>query len=512
MNNNNHMALKHPSIRLVLMGTSVGICSGIVTLLYRLLLGKAESISFHIYGYLRTHLVFLPLWFVVLILLALFVGWCNNQFPMIGGSGIPQVKSMLAGYIYDNPRKTLVAKFFVGLLSIVAGLSLGREGPSIQLGACTADIFAEKTTDSNMERKLIMASGAGAGLSAAFGAPLSAVIFTIEELYGYITPVLLLTTMTAAVAAQCLGAFFFGLEPVFDFQLTDTAPLSDYYILILLGIITGICGAFYNYFLIITQNCYNRLPFAKGITKCILAFVLAGIFGIAFPYVLCGGHELLEFIKPDTSMRLLFLLLGFKFLFSMVSFESGAPGGIFFPLLVMGSLIGAIFGKLAIGIFDMPESYFYGIIVLSMAGFFTAIVRAPLTGIVLLMEMTGSFAQLLPFTIVSIVAYIIAYALKSEPIYETLMLNLLQKHKGVNYSENSPKVKKSLFEIAVTHSSPVVGKTVMELSLPDESLIVSIRRNGMDITPGGSTIIQEMDLLVILSDITQEWKIREQLE
>lgn len=346
---------------------------------------------------------------------------------MIGGSGIPQVKSILGGYVHENSRKTLAAKFFVGILSIIAGLSLGREGPSIQLGACAADIFADKTTSSGMEKKLLMASGAGAGLSAAFGAPLSAVIFTIEELYGYITPVLLLSTMTASVAAQCLGAFCFGLNPVFDFRLTGAAPLSDYYILILLGIVTGISGAFYNHFLIITQNLYNRLPFAKGITKCIPAFVLAGILGVVFPYVLCGGHELLVFIRPDAPLRLLFLLLAVKFLFSMVSFESGAPGGIFFPLLIMGSLIGAIFGKFAMGIFHIPESYFYGIIVLSMVGFFTAIVRAPLTGIVLLMEMTGSFAQLLPFTIVGILAYITAYALKSEPIYETLMMSLLQK-------------------------------------------------------------------------------------
>ncbi len=506
------MSLKHPSIRLVILGTGAGLCSGAVTLLYRLALGMAESLSFQIYAFLRSHLIFVPIWLLILILLALFVSWCSGKLPMIGGSGIPQVKGLLDGHLQDHPVRTLTAKFFIGVISIIAGLSLGREGPSIQLGACAADALADKTAKSDMERKLIMASGAGAGLSAAFGAPLSAVVFTVEELYGHITPVILLTTMTASVSAQCLGAFFFGLEPIFDFHLAGVASFSDYYILIFLGVFTGFCGAFYNHFLVRTQQLYNKLPFAKGLTRCLPAFITAGILGLVFPYVLCGGHEILHFITPETSIRFLLLLLLVKFLFSMLSFESGAPGGIFFPLLIMGSLIGAIFGKIAMSMFGLPESYFYGIIVLSMAGFFTAIVRAPLTGIVLLLEMTGSFTQLLPFSIVCILAYITAYILRSEPIYESLLQNLLQKFKNQTAGSDNLNSKKTLFEVITKQNSAVIGKTIKELSLPPDNLIISIRRHDTDIIPRGDTVIQTMDTLLIISDTAQEGIIRQYLD
>ncbi|HBI27116.1 MAG TPA: ClC family H(+)/Cl(-) exchange transporter, partial [Peptococcaceae bacterium] len=125
-----------------------------------------------------------------------------------------------------------------------------------------------------------------------------------------------------------------------------------------------------------------------------------------------------------SSITFLCLLLLFKFILSMISFGSGAPGGIFFPLLVMGSIIGAIFGNVAINFLGFDQSLFFNFVIIAMAGFFTAIVRAPITGIILLIEMTGSFANLLSLTFVSIVTYITATLLKSKPIYDTLLRNM----------------------------------------------------------------------------------------
>ena len=149
--------------------------------------------------------------------------------------------------------------------------------------------------------------------------------------------------------------------------------------------------------------------------------------GLTISYAL-GGHHLVEQLQASLNLPFLLLLLTVKFLFTMISFGSGAPGGIFFPLLVIGATIGAIFSNLAVTWAGISPGLLDNWIVLAMGGYFTAIVRAPITGIILLVEMTGSLSHLLPLTVVSIVAYVTADLLKSNPIYESLLENQIKEH------------------------------------------------------------------------------------
>lgn len=163
--------------------------------------------------------MFIPFLFIALGTAGYITGILINKFKMIGGSGIPQVKGIILGYFKNNWLGTLIAKFLGGIISITAGLSLGREGPSIQIGSCVAEGVGNKLASSRQEKKILMASGASAGLAAAFNAPLAGTMFAMEEIFKYFSPVILLSTMVSAVIADYISKLIFGTNPVFLFDL-----------------------------------------------------------------------------------------------------------------------------------------------------------------------------------------------------------------------------------------------------------------------------------------------------
>lgn len=495
----------HEKISLVLKSLIVGIITSLVVILYRFSLSYAEKIAFNIYEYISENKWAIPLWFLVLFIIAYIVGKLIDKEPYISGSGIPQIKAIIGGYIKNRPLSTIINKFIGGTLSILSGLSLGREGPSVQLGACTGDLISKFFNSSRLQRRLLISSGASAGLSAAFNAPLSGVLFCLEEIYKYFSPVVLLSATVAAVAADFISKHFFGLNPVFNFTSTTALPLKNYWLLLFLGVLLGVLGAFYNWATLLTQKLYGKLKVSTS-TKLLIPFALAGILGLIFPVLLCGGHAALEEFSLSNTLLLLFLVFIGKLLFSIISFGSGAPGGIFFPLLIIGGSIGSIFGYICINSFGINESNFTSFIILSMAGYFTAIVRAPITGIILIIEMTGSFNHLLPLSIVSIIAYIVADLLDSAPIYDSLMENLLLKNNINEYHKNSKK--KTIITNIVHYGSTIEKMAVKDLNLPENTLVVSINRGEISITPNGNTIIKAGDEILTMTDLKDEWKIR----
>ncbi|MTK13249.1 MAG: ClC family H(+)/Cl(-) exchange transporter, partial [Clostridiaceae bacterium] len=274
--------------------------------------------------------------------------------------------------------------------------------------------------------------------------------------------------------------------------------------------IIGMFGVFYNYTLLKTQNLYASQKWLPVQFRPIIPFVLAGMLGLFLPEVLGGGHELIvSIINGNNTLRFLFILLLIKFAFSMVSFGSGAPGGIFFPLLVIGGMTGAIYGTILVKLVHFPPQYVNNFMILGMAGYFTAIVRAPITGSILITEMTGSFNHLLSLALVSIIAYIIADLMGSKPIYESLLERLLAKngHKELSEDNNA----KTILEVVVHHGSYLEGKKIKELNMPEKCLLVSIKRGDNEVIPRGNTSIYAGDYLVVLTSEHSEISIRENL-
>lgn len=414
-------------VMLITEGLCVGLIGGFIVLLYRVALTFAGNWLIKILSYIKGNPFRCAVWFLILMALAWIVGRLVKWEPMISGSGIPQVEGEVSGRLSQNWKRVLPAKFAGGFLCMLGGLSLGREGPSIQLGAMAGQGISRALGRGKREEKFLMTCGASAGLSAAFHAPLAGMMFAVEEIHKTFSIPILLPVMTASVTADYIASHILGLDPVFYFQITEYLPQNYYWLLILLGILVGVSGVFYNWGMLKAQELYRKIPFLKETGRLLIAFLTAGVLGLVMPSVLGSGSGLIvSLTKGEMVLGMVVLTLVVKFLFSAVSFGSGAPGGIFFPLLILGALLGAVFAMTGAEFFGLDPVYINNFILLGMTGFFTAIVRAPLTGIILLFEMSGSISQMLSLSIVSVTAYIVATLMRSEPIYDSLLKRILK--------------------------------------------------------------------------------------
>lgn len=495
---------------LIVEGFAVGIVAGLVTILYRFALTYADKALQLVLSFSKNHVWAIVGWFGVLILLAVLCGKLMDWEPLASGSGIPQLEGEMAGQIKQTWWKIIIAKFIGGTAGMLGGLSLGREGPSIQLGAMAGKGLSRMLGRGRTEEKFLLTCGASAGLAAAFNAPLAGVLFSLEEVHKNFSVTVLVSVMTASVTADFLSSNVFGFQPVFQFQVADALPLRYYWLLLLLGILLGVLGAFYNWFTLKVQALYQKPEKLGNCTRILIPFLVAGILGYTAPQVLGSGHHMVTLLTDGSLVlpTILLLLLG-KFLFSAVSFGSGAPGGIFFPLLVLGCYIGGAFGQAAVQFAGVDEMFINNFIILAMAGYFTAIVRAPITGIILIFEMTGSFHQMLSLSVVSIVAYIIANLLHSRPIYESLLENILKKQ-GKTVAE--PAGEKLLYEYAVHHGAWLVGKRVSDVEWAKSCLLVAIKRGDMELIPKGHTKIRAGDTIVTLTDELELANVRQKME
>lgn len=414
-------------VMLITEGLCVGLIGGFIVLLYRVALTFAGNWLIKILSYIKGNLFRCAVWFLILMALAWIVGRLVKWEPMISGSGIPQVEGEVSGRLSQNWKRVLPAKFAGGFLCMLGGLSLGREGPSIQLGAMAGQGISRALGRGKREEKFLMTCGASAGLSAAFHAPLAGMMFAVEEIHKTFSIPILLPVMTASVTADYIASHILGLDPVFHFQITEYLPQNYYWLLILLGILVGVSGVFYNWGMLKAQELYRKIPLLKETGRLLIAFLTAGVLGLVMPSVLGSGSGLIvSLTKGEMVLGMVVLTLVVKFLFSAVSFGSGAPGGIFFPLLILGALLGAVFAMTGAEFFGLDPVYINNFVLLGMTGFFTAIVRAPLTGIILLFEMSGSISQMLSLSIVSVTAYIVATLMRSEPIYDSLLKRILK--------------------------------------------------------------------------------------
>jgi CIC family chloride channel protein len=350
--------------------------------------------------------------------------WLVRRFaPEASGSGIPHLKSVVLGERELTWKRLLPVKFFAGVIGIGSGLALGREGPTIQMGGATGLMVSGwfRVKPGEGERKALISAGAGAGLAAAFNAPLAGMVFVLEELQGNFTPVVFVATFLASVTADIVGRVVTGEMPVFALGALPAPTLAVLPTALVLGALAGLGGVIFNKSLLAVMDFADR--FRKWPAWAVGA-IAGGAVGLAsglYPGIAGSGGALAEgALAGQIALRWVPLLLLARFAVTMISYGSGAAGGIFAPLLVMGAFGGLAVGGLthmfAPAYAPHPEIF----AVLGMGALLTAIVRAPLTSIVLMIELTGKYDFMLPLLASCLVAYGVAEAMKDAPIYEAL--------------------------------------------------------------------------------------------
>jgi H+/Cl- antiporter ClcA len=493
-------------LKLVFEGFAIGITTGLLIVLYRLTLEKAGILLDYVYKSISTKPILILPWILFLVIIGYIVGLMVKAEPMISGSGIPQVEGVLLRKLDMSWWKVIFGKFFGGVLSIGAGLSLGREGPSVQLGAAIGQGFSKIFKRIKIEEKYLITSGASAGLAAAFNAPLAGTMFALEEVHKNFSPLILLSAISSALSADFIASSFLGLKPIFNLGNLALLPLKFYFYIIILGIIIGILGVLFNVTILKTQDLYAKPAWLKKEFRIIIPMLLSVIFGLVLSQVLGGGNELITSLTVGNfSLGLILIILVMKFLFTMASFGSGAPGGIFLPLLTIGALIGNAYGVVLMHFVHFDTIYISNFIILGMAGYFAAVVKSPITGTILITEMTGSFNHLLSLAIVSIIAYIISDVLGSKPVYESLLEKIL-RNKGEEMSIGNKK-NKAILEFPVCIGSNLDGKQIKEIKWPARCLLVAVKRGEDEIIPKGDTMIYPGDYLIVLTNEDRTSKI-----
>jgi CIC family chloride channel protein len=350
--------------------------------------------------------------------------WLVRRFaPEASGSGIPHLKSVVLGERELRWWRVLPVKFFSGVIGIGAGLALGREGPTIQMGGATGLMVSRwfRVKPGEGERKALISAGAGAGLAAAFNAPLAGLVFVLEELQGNFTSFGFVAAFLASVAADVVGRVLTGEMPVFHLREMTPPGLEALPIALLVGVACGFGGVVFNRSLLWTVGLGERLrrwpPFALGS----IAGLLVGFASWIVPGSAGSGGYLVErALRGDVVPMLVPVFLGVRFILTMASYGSGAAGGIFAPLLVIGALGGLATGNFVHAVAPAWAPHPEVFSVIGMGALLTAIVRAPLTSIVLMIELTGQYGFMLPLLVSCLVAYGVAEALRDAPIYEAL--------------------------------------------------------------------------------------------
>ena len=437
------------SIYLIIRGLEVGVAAGLVCVLYRFLLSKAEEYLYIILNYIKGNPLKTALWLILLSLIGAAVSFIIKWEPLAGGSGIPQVTAKGAARITK----------------------------------------ADKTTELRM-----ISCGAGAGMAAAFNAPLAGIMFVLEEIHHTFDKAILCMGIVATVTADFVAKIFFGQGTVFNYN-AENLPLRYYWLIVLFGLLLGVFGSFYNIVMIKGQDLYKKLKVIPPWLKMALVFVVSGVVGLVLPQVLCGGHSMVQFLLTEhPAVSLMVLLLVAKFFFGAFSFSSGAPGGTLYPLTVLGTYLGAVFASCSTQLFGLKGDLREEFIVLGMAGLFASIVRAPLTGVIVVFEITGNMHSLLPLVAVSLVSYATANMLGSQPFYSALLERILKGRENVPEKAG----EKVLRSYIVPTGSSVSGKKISDIEWGKHCLIVSVERNEVPITPKGDTMILEGDEIVFL--------------
>ena len=494
--------------RLTLQGVMVGIFAGLMVCLYRFLLAGSETILRDYLSIIHGNVLYIILFFAALAIMGILIDFLTRWEVDSSGSGIPQIYAEVKGHMEANWAKVLFSKIIAGVMTALGGLSLGPEGPSVQIGGMAgkgvAKIFKGSKTD---ELRLILV-GSAVGITAAFNAPLAGVIFVFEEINHGFDKTLVFIALVSAIVADFISKVIFGQATILSFPIYNI-PLESYWILIVLGVVIGFLGYIYNVGMIKSSDIVNRLRMPSWL-KFVLVFMVSGVVALTIPEISDGGHFMMDMLDVAIpSLSVLILLLVLKYLFSMFSFSSGAPGGIFLPILVLGAYIGAVFGSVAVPSLGLQHDLIYRFIVISMAGFFAATVRSPITGIVLLAEMSGSTDPLVAMVIVSLIAYVIPTLLGNEPIYESLYDRLLLKKNREYVKKPSNHV---LSEYVVPLDCNYINFKIKDIPFPKNAIVVSVIRNGKYIIPTEDFNIQYSDQIQILSDSNDYPFIREEIE
>ncbi len=477
--------LKLIDARLYFVSIFVGLLTGLVAVPYHYLLQYFFKIRRDFFDSEPRWYWYIPLFFLLWGILN-FVAWLVQKMPYITGGGIPQTRGVINGRIsYKHPLVEMFSKFVGGVLALSAGLSLGREGPSVQIGSYIGCIFSKWGKVLPGEQKQLLAAGAGAGLAAAFAAPLASSLLVIETIERFDAPKTAITTLLAGVVAGGVASWLFPMNPYALIEVV--APILNFWesakLFVILALLISILGKIYAWLALVFRRLY---PMIKQPAYIKMFYLLCIAFAVSLYAVdlTGGGEEFLINQCSDGSMIIKWLVLAMliHLFFTLISISSGLPGGSFIPTLVTGGLFGRIIALILVNRGFIGVENINYVMLICMSAFLVAVIRTPLTAIVLITEITGHFDVFYPSIVVGGLTYYLTELLQVKPFNVSLydeMIKTAPFQAQTRYTLSVEVMTGSYFD----------GKEVSALQLPPDCTIINVQRDRKDLPPAQQTLM-----------------------
>jgi CIC family chloride channel protein len=342
-------------------------------------------------------------------------------FPNARGSGIPQTKAALFAREGRITLRTVLGKFFCTSVTLASGIPLGREGPAVQVGAGIASVLGRKLGLSNDQVKNLIPVGAAAAIAAAFNTPLAAVVFSLEEIMGDLNAPMMGGVVLASATAWVVLRLSLGDHPLLKVPQYHLVSPAEFVVYAVLGVAGGVVSAIFAKMLLGIRGRFLRFPQNTVWFQPLAGGLLVGAMGWFVPQVLGVGYGFVgDALNGNMAVRLMLILLVLKLIAVTASYGSGNAGGIFGPSLFLGAMLGGAVGTAAHHLFPASTALPGAYALVGMGAIFAGVVRAPMTSVLIIFEMTQDYAVIVPLMIANLVSLFIASLLQQQPIYEAL--------------------------------------------------------------------------------------------
>ncbi len=414
INNNNKL-----NLTLIINGVLVGSITALVIEFFKFVLDYAGFYRASIIEQYGSNIYFKVFAFVVLFLLAIIVGKMVKKEPSIGGSGISEAKAYVNEPTSINHRRQFFLKYFGSIIVLSSGLTAGRVGPSVNFGAMVGVEIGKRNKLGIEYTKLLVLAGIASGICSIFCAPLAGMMFVLEVITDDADENVL-TVMLSSVFASYFVVSIFSYEPVFALKNLPDLPFKHYYLIFMLIVFSIFFAKLFNYLLLKTFDIMKKIPLKNEYVP-IIPFLLTGVFYFVNTDFIGFEHNLLMNLKDSTIILTIVIYFIVKLILTLLTYGSRVPGGMFFPVIFLGSVAGLLVFKIGFEFFAIEQMYLLNFVALGIVAFLTGVYKAPLTASVLIIELTGSFMYLLPVIFTALLVQIGTDYLDVEPVHNLLL-------------------------------------------------------------------------------------------
>ena len=482
MEKKQRLKLKNTLFPCIFLSAVCGAFTGVFIFGFKFLASRVIEFSSTVYAFVRENPSYLPILLGVVGLLACASYFLIKYEPDCKGGGIPTVVAFIRGFISFRWLASAFVLLFSALITFLGGVPLGNEGPSVQMGCAvgrgTVDIFSKKNKAWD---KYIMTGGACAGFAAVTGAPISAMLFAIEEIHHRFSPLIFMAastaTLTASVVMRALGVIFGRDVSLFHFEIGSVLPMRYVWATALVGIITGLVAILYTKLYRALNKVINgKLKDFPLILKFVIVFIVVGLLGFLSDGFIGTGHGLIDLIIENHYFPWLVLLLYLlvRAVMLLVANQSGITGGLFVPSLCFGAIVGELVSRLLIFSGILPAEYRVIMVVVGMASFLSAASRIPLVAVMFSVEALSSLPNIVTVAVGVAFSYLVVELSGIKDFSETVV------EKKIAQNEKGRPMYVCDVHMTVKENAFAVGKEVKDILWPPRLVITSVYRQAVD--------------------------------